>query len=147
MESKKIDFSIFEDAKFKAFKESAKAEEQKWADEIEMLTKRIGDSYEYIELGNGDKIAVRARLSYAEIEEIDALTKLSEQYIKDNKPEEANDLALKLYAKITANPLITEEYLKNHKDSYSLQDMLQLVVGYKDLIEEVVTKSRKFRNK
>jgi hypothetical protein len=25
--------------------------------------------------------------------------------------------------------------------------MLQLVVGYKDLIEEVVTKSRKFRNK
>jgi len=147
MESKKIDFSIFEDAKFKAFKESAKAEEQKWADEIEMLTKRIGDSYEYIELGNGDKIAVRARLSYAEIEEIDALTKLSEQYIKDNKPEEANDLTLKLYAKITANPLITEEYLKNHKDSYSLQDMLQLVVGYKDLIEEVVTKSRKFRNK
>jgi len=147
MESKKIDFSIFEDAKFKAFKESAKAEEQKWADEIEMLTKRIGNSYEYIELGNGDKIAVRARLSYAEIEEIDALTKLSEQYIKDNKPEEANDLALKLYAKITANPLITEEYLKNHKDSYSLQDMLQLVVGYKDLIEEVVTKSRKFRNK
>lgn len=147
MESKKIDFSIFEDAKFKAFKESAKAEEQKWADEIEMLTKRIGDSYEYIELGNGDKIAVRARLSYAEIEEIDALTKLSEQYIKDNKPEEANDLALKLYAKITANPLITEEYLKNHKDSYSLQDMLQLVVGYKDVIEEVVTKSRKFRNK
>ena len=147
MESEKIDFSIFEDAKFKAFKESAKAEEQKWADEIEMLTKRIGDSYEYIELGNGDKIAVRARLSYAEIEEIDALTKLSEQYIKDNKPEEANDLTLKLYAKITANPLITEEYLKNHKDSYSLQDMLQLVVGYKDLIEEVVTKSRKFRNK
>jgi hypothetical protein len=147
MESKKIDFSIFEDAKFKAFKESAKAEEQKWADEIEMLTKRIGDSYEYIELGNGDKIAVRTRLSYAEIELMDKLAKDSNELQKNGKITEANDLLYEMYALISANPLITKEFLREHKDSYSFNDMITLVKGYQECIENIIGGVRNFRKK
>lgn len=145
MENENIDLSIFKDPKFIAFKQSTKEEDTKWAAEIEMLTRRIGNETDYVDLGNGDKIAVRTRLSYAEIEHIDKLARDSDKLQKEGKITEANDLVYEMYELITANPLITKEFLKEHKDSYSFNDMIALVKGYQEKVELTVGDVKKFR--
>lgn len=145
LENKNIDLSIFKDPKFIAFKQSTKEEDTKWAAEIEMLTRRIGNETDYVDLGNGDKIAVRTRLSYAEIELMDKLAKDSNELQKNGKITEANDLLYEMYAIITANPLITKEFLREHKDSYSFNDMITIVKGYQEKIENMVGDVKKFR--
>lgn len=145
MGKENIDFSIFKDPKYLAFKNSGSEAEKNWAAEIEMLTRRVDTEIDYVELGNGDKIAVRTRLSYAEIELIDKYARDSQTLQNEGKIEEANDLVYDMYAMITANPIITKEFLKEHKDSYSFNDMIALVKGYQEKIELTVGDAKKFR--
>ena len=145
MANKNIDLSIFKDPKYLEFKDSGEKDKQDWAAEIEMLTRRVDTETDYVDLGNGDKIAVRTRLSYAEIELIDKLARDSAALQKEGKIEEANNLVYEMYALITANPLITKEFLKYHKDSYSFNDMITLVKEYHKKIESVVGDVKKFR--
>jgi len=97
---------------------------ERWTDEIAMLERRVRETTVDIDLGNGDKIPIRARLSDSE----DArLTKLR---LKLSKGGGDKDAALEIAALVTANPLITVEWLKENPNKFAIVDLLEIIFSY-----------------
>jgi len=121
----------------------------KWQDEIAMLERRVHDVYEMVDLGNGDKIAVRTALSEEEMQELQGLEKRTFELHKrisgidkgeievDNKDEElitaheeVSGITYRQIALMTANPLITADWLAENKAKWPVADALVVLSSF-----------------
>lgn len=100
----------------------------KWQNEIAMLERRVHDCYEDVDLGNGDKIAVRTALSEEEMQEYGAIEQRKLQLDK-NDPE-LSRLTYRQIELMTANPLITADWLEENKDKWPVNDALAIMQAF-----------------
>lgn len=112
---------------FKKMKEMTAMEEAHWKEEINILQSRVENATVDVDLGNGQKIAIRVALTDAETTR---LNWLEEQTKKTKDSEKAIEYTCESIAIITANPLITKEYLMKNREKYSPSDLLSLILGY-----------------
>jgi hypothetical protein len=115
LEQEKPNFSKFEEH------EVQKAEA--WSGELAMLRRRVKTRFETLPLPGGDSIAVRTCLTESEE------AHLAELFVKifgkgdQDAPYEVIELC-------TANPEITEEWLRANPDAFAVQDLLDVLYGY-----------------
>ena len=102
-------------------------EAERWEKEILSLESRITNEAVEIDLGNGASIAIRTCLLAREVERLDFLEK-SQLAEEDSKKREA--MACEMIEIITANPLITKEWLMDNRDKYSPADVLAILLGF-----------------
>ncbi len=117
----------------------------KWQDEIAMLERRVYDVYEMVDLGNGDKISVRTALSEEEMQRLQELEKRTHKIHKRLKElgkeggseEEIEELHFELseityqqIALMTANPLITADWLAENKAKWPVADALVILSSF-----------------
>lgn len=123
------------------------AENNRWANEIAMLERRVNTLYEDVDLGNGDKIAVRTALSE---EEMNELGELEQHLSADCSPEEKGEIAYRQLELLTANPYLTADWFRENRDKWPTIDGLSIILGYAEnkirQQRDRVEKIRKFRN-
>lgn len=107
----------------------------KWQNEIAMLERRVHDCYEDVDLGNGDKIAVRTALSEEEMQEYGAIEQRKTD-LEKNDPE-LSRLTYRQIELMTANPLITAEWLEANKDKWPVNDALVIMQAF---LEGIMTR-------
>lgn len=107
----------------------------KWQNEIAMLERRVHDCYEDIDLGNGDKIAVRTALSEEEMQEYGAIEQRKTELEKDDP--ELSRLTYRQIELMTANPLITTDWLEANKDKWPVNDALVIMQAF---LEGIMTR-------
>lgn len=100
----------------------------KWQNEIAMLERRVHDCYEDVDLGNGDKIAVRTALSEEEMQEYGAIEQRKTE-LEKNDPE-LSRLTYRQIELMTANPLITADWLEENKDKWPVNDALVIMQAF-----------------
>ncbi len=100
----------------------------KWQNEIAMLERRVHDCYEDVDLGNGDKIAVRTALSEEEMQEYGAIEQRKTE-LEKNDPE-LSRLTYRQIELMTANPLITADWLEENKDKWPVNDALTIMQAF-----------------
>lgn len=100
----------------------------KWQNEIAMLERRVHDCYEDVDLGNGDKIAVRTALSEEEMQEYGAIEQRKTELEKDDP--ELSRLTYRQIELMTANPLITADWLEENKDKWPVNDALAIMQAF-----------------
>ena len=100
----------------------------RWQDEIAMLERRVHDLYEDVDLGNGDKIAVRTALSEEEMQEYGALEQRKLELEKNNP--EFSRIAYRQIELMTANPFITADWLEVNKDKWPVSDALTILSAF-----------------
>lgn len=120
----------------------------KWQNEIAMLERRVHDCYEDVDLGNGDKIAVRTALSEEEMQEYGAIEQRKTKLEKDDP--ELSRLTYRQIELMTANPLLTTDWLEANKDKWPVNDALVIMQAF---LEGIMTRRmnrvgdlQKFRN-
>jgi hypothetical protein len=124
---KQIAEAVKNNPSFKKMREMTEAEQAMWRDEVKILESRIETAVVSVDLGNGQKIAIRIALTDAETTR---LNWLEDQTKKTKDAEKRIEYTCESIAIITANPLITKEYLMNNRDKYSPSDLLSLILGY-----------------
>ena len=121
----------------------------RWQDEIAMLERRVHDVYEMVDLGNGDRIAVRTALSEEEMQTLQELEKrtgvLHKEIVEINKNEievenkddelsarlsELSSITYRQIALMTANPLITADWLATNKARWPVADALVVISSF-----------------
>lgn len=107
----------------------------KWQNEIAMLERRVHDCYEDVDLGNGDKIAVRTALSEEEMQEYGAIEQRKTE-LEKNDPE-LSRLTYRQIELMTANPLITADWLEENKDKWPVNDALAIMQAF---LEGIMTR-------
>ena len=129
--------------------EKKKVDMARWEKEIQGLQARTEiEETEEIDLGDNVKIAVRTNLTQAEAELLDDYNAAMQKAQKEGSPEQARKYSYKLYAMITANPLITEEWCENNKDKYSILDMATIIAKFTEVSSERtkrIVKAQSFR--
>jgi len=156
------------DPEIKQLKALKAIKERQWTDEIAMLERRVQDKVTYIDLGDGDKLAIRACLSNAEMTEIARLEKrqrnlgkertipdpenqkaaprvIRELSEKDN--EVANEITFQILELVTANPLLTKEWFQANQARFALGDMLTVIMGYyENRVEEIRMRTERVKS-
>lgn len=107
----------------------------KWQNEIAMLERRVHDCYEDVDLGNGDKIAVRTALSEEEMQEYGAIEQRKTELEKDDP--ELSRLTYRQIELMTANPLITADWLEENKHRWPVNDALVIMQAF---LEGIMTR-------
>lgn len=107
----------------------------KWQNEIAMLERRVHDCYEDVDLGNGDKIAVRTALSEEEMQEYGAIEQRKTKLEKDDP--ELSRLTYRQIELMTANPLITADWLEENKHRWPVNDALVIMQAF---LEGIMTR-------
>ncbi len=129
--------------------EKARIDMARWEKEIQGLQSRTElEEIEEIELGDGVTIAVRTNLTQAEAELLDDYNAAMQKAQKEGSPEKAREYSYKLYAMITANPLITEEWCRDNKAKYSILDMATIIAKFTEVSAERtkrIVKAQSFR--
>lgn len=101
-----------------------------WQKEIDALESRVTHEVAEIDLGGGATIAIRLCLLGSEVERLDTLEKTQKT---EPDPEKRAEMASEMIEIITANPLITKEWLMANRDKYSPADVLTLLLGYMEV--------------
>ena len=102
----------------------------KWQNEIAMLERRVHDCHEDVDLGNGDRIAVRTALSEEEMLEMGAI---EERLMGLEKGDpERSDLTYRQLELMTANPYLTADWFKENKDKWPVNDALVVLIGFSE---------------
>jgi hypothetical protein len=121
----------------------------RWEREIQGLQSRTEiEEIEEIDLGDDVKIAVRTNLTQAEAELLDDYNAAMQKAQKEGNIELAHQYSYKLYAMITANPLITEQWCQENKDKYNVMDMATLIAKFTEVSAERtkrIVKAQSFR--
>jgi len=118
---------------FEQRKITEQAERERWSHEIAMLERRVRDEYVEIDLGGGDTLAIRTALS--EVESI-KLGELYKQWFTPMKKPDKNAVTAKkkvsyeIIALVTANPLITRDWLEQNPDRFSTDDAVHAIISY-----------------
>ncbi len=131
--------------------EAAEAvQDVKWQDEIAMLEGRVKDCFEMVDLENGDQIAVRTALSEKEMKELGKIEKRKGGIFKEIKKKSENpdsneeeienlqdsisDLTYRQIEVMTANPLITADWLRKNQDKWPVNDALVIMQSASDRV-------------
>ena len=146
-------------ARLVAERGAALAEEQsKWDAEIATLERRTRTEIEEIDLGNGDTIAVWSCLSADETRLLGYLQKAQVEIAGGRNPndlseedaEALDDVQREIIELVTANPVITAEWLRANPERFATQDVLVASIGYYARMGERVeraARARSFRGK
>ena len=113
-------------------------EEDRWAKEIETLQKRTRSQVEEIDLGDGDTLAVWARLSEAETRMLAQLQRMQKEItggrdasaLTLEESEALNEIQYQILELITVNPRITADYLRENPERYTTQDLVAVSLEY-----------------
>lgn len=100
-------------------KQDQQAENQQWNLEISLLERRISEQFDMVELPGGGEIAIRKCPSE---EEETKLKKLLTAWGKGNA-----EAAYKIIELVTANPMITADWLKKNPDKFSVADAMEIM--------------------
>jgi hypothetical protein len=92
----------------------------RWDAEIAMLARRVETACEDVDLGNGDRLAIRVALTNDE-------TSRLEELMPRAGHEEAD---AEILAIMTANPILTKEWFLENRDRYGTADMAEVVVAF-----------------
>ena len=113
-------------------------QDAKWQNEIAMLERRVYSEYEDVDLGNGDRIAIRTALSEKESRYIGELE--AERAGLDSKTDIArlNEIAYEILELMTANPMLTRDWFEANRDKFALSDVLQISQAF---YEQVVQRA------
>ena len=111
---------------------------------IGLLQRRTRDILTPFDLGCGDTIIIRTRMSVRDRAEVDRL--VSQQQTIQRKianaritgdyqtiislDTEGKDCFYRVIELITADPAITAEYLRNNEDKYCIDDLMDIYLGY-----------------
>lgn len=121
------------------------SQNMRWQDEIAMLERRVHDVYEMAHLGNDDQIAVRTALSEEEMQTLQELekrtAKLHKRITEINEGEndgvelaactaELSNATYQQIALMTANPLITADWLAENKAKWPVADALVVISAF-----------------
>jgi len=90
--------------------------------ELAMLRNRIRTQNTALDLGNGDTITIRTHFSEAEEQDLQRLL------IAIGKGDHL--APYKVIEMVTANELITSDWLLDHPNDFATQDALDVIVGY-----------------
>ncbi|MDY6966992.1 MAG: hypothetical protein SVM80_13725 [Halobacteriota archaeon] len=104
--------------------------EDKWTKEIDRLERRVTDQYEDVDLGNGDTLAIRTRLSALESNQLDQKLKKLKTAGDNDNADESNSIMCEIISVVTANPLLTKDYLMNNMDKYATLDVINAVESF-----------------
>ena len=114
------------ESNFERIKLSSREAENRWDNEIALLSRRVAERFEEVDIG-GDRLAIRTCLSDDESEEFARLLTLSE---KGKNLKERSDATYQLLALITANPKLTAEWFRLNRSQYATTDVMAVLVGF-----------------
>lgn len=126
------------------YSQAIQAENEKWQKEISALESRVKTNFIDIDIGNGDTIAIKGSLSEQDVRHIQALDKDRKQIsgtiantgdYSEQDINELTDISYEILEIVTANPLITKEWLLQNPDKFSSEDMMKVVIGYYENVE------------
>lgn len=108
------------------------ADRKRWASEIAMLERRVREETVDVDLGSGDTLAIRACLSEAEGKKIAKLEKERRDLDPGEPKAQArmDEIAYEILEMVTANPLITKDWLKKNRDRFAVSDMLAVTFAW-----------------
>ena len=108
------------------------ADRKRWASEIAMLERRVREETVDVDLGSGDTLAIRACLSEAEGKKIAKLEKERRDLDPEDPKSQAkmDEIAYEILEMVTANPLITKDWLKKNRDRFAVSDMLAVTFAW-----------------
>lgn len=118
--------------------EQLSKDDERWANEINVLSNRVKNAIEEVELGDGDKIAIWARLSEAETKVLSRLQKMQMEVARQGPVEELdeestdalNDIQYQILELVTVNPIITAQWLHDNPEQFATQDLVAVSLGY-----------------
>lgn len=114
-----------------------------WQKEIDALESRVTKKVAEIDLGGGATIAIRLCLLGSEVERLDQLERAQKT---EPDAEKRAEMASEMIEIITANPLITKEWLMANRDKYSPSDILDILLGYMEVrLQERKAKIRRLQ--
>lgn len=123
------------------------SENAKWLNEIAMLERRVKTLYEDVDLGNGDKIAVRTALSEEEMQELNALEMRRELIKKEDALEhsdELSDIAYRQLELLTANPMLTADWFRENRDKWPVADALSVTLAFTE--NTIIKRTKQVKN-
>ena len=115
------------ESNFELIRQSSHAAENRWDYEIALLQRRVAEQFEEVDIGGGDRLAIRTCLSDDESEEFARLLTKSE---KGKNILDRADATYQLLALITANPKLTADFFKNNRSQYATSDVMGVLVGF-----------------
>jgi hypothetical protein len=105
-------------------------DDARWEREVATLQSRVYSAFVDVDIGGGDKIAVRTSLLD---EEVKRMGQLENQRDTEKDPTKQEEISCEMIEIITANPLITKDWLLTNKDKYSPSDLLSIILGYMEV--------------
>jgi hypothetical protein len=112
---------------FKKMEDFTQEQQEKFRREVATLQSRVSTASVDVDLGGGDKIAVRTSLLDVEVSRMEDL-ELSRMTETDPVKQEA--IACEMIELITLNPIITKDWLLENRDKYSPEDLLSILIGF-----------------
>jgi len=104
--------------------------------EIEMLQRRVKTEYEMVDLGHGDLIKIRTRVSLTEGRRILDLMKISQS--AEATPEQRMEADAEVLATATLNPALTKEWFLENPDKWSSVDSIPIIVTLFETVDKKV---------
>jgi hypothetical protein len=114
---------------FRKMEAQTAEERERWQAELDMLKRRTETAHELIDLGGGNMFAIRTGLTATQMEEIQRL----EQLRRSTDPGDTDTLDEITYMSlqmVTANPLLTREWFREHKADYALMDAAEVITSF-----------------
>ena len=124
------------DPEIKQLRAHQAAKNRKWADEIAMLERRVKDEAEFVDLGHGDTLAIRTCLSDIESGRLGELYQSWFTPLKDpdkNAIAKRKKIAFEIIELVTANPMITQEWLEENRDKFATDDVVNAIFSWAEL--------------
>lgn len=125
------------------FKSKIGDQEGDWEEEIALLERRVKTNYVKVLIGDkkkGETLAIRGSLSDFEINKIAELDNLRKTLNLRDDLELINQITYVILGTVTANPIITSEWLAENPTKYSTEDMLS---GYLTYQEGMIARARR----
>ena len=161
---------------FKDFQKSKQELAHQWDPELALLESRTEPETADIDLGDGQIIKIKQRLSYRDSMRFSYLQgELSRKgkILERNRQgvsirgivahvlrsvtgyprpitDQLDDITFEIIELVTANPFITKEYLRNNTDKFTGEDLMKVINGYYEnqvrLIREKFTELKRIEN-
>ena len=125
------------------FKSKIGDQEGDWEEEIALLERRVKTNIIKVPIGDkkkGETLAIRGSLSDFELNKIAELDNLRKTLNLKDDLDVIDQITHVMLGTITANPLITSEWLAENRTKYSTEDMLSAYLTYQ---EEMVTRAER----
>jgi hypothetical protein len=117
------------------FKSKIGDQEGDWQEEIALLERRVKTNIIKVPIGDkkkGETLAIRGSLSDFEINKIAELDNLRKTLNLKDDLELIDQITHVIVGTVTANPLITPEWLAKNRTKYSTEDMLSAYLTYQE---------------